>query len=74
MLASQGPLLGAVVSAINSSIGGQSQLTQAGVKITQVNMVMPDGRSVTLQWDALAGKPDSDTGNIPGDWVVIATA
>lgn len=74
MLASQGPLLGAVVEAINNSIGGQSQLTQAGVHITQVNMVMPDGRGVSLEWDPLAGTPDPTTGAIPGDWVVIATA
>lgn len=73
MLASQGPLLGQVVEAINESIGGASQLTQAGVHITQVNMVMPDGRQVTLQWDPLAGTPDASGVN-PGDWVVIASA
>lgn len=59
MLGSHTPILNAVIQRINDSIAAN---TMPEVRITQVNLVMPDGRALTLVWD-----PED------ADWTIITT-
>lgn len=67
MLASHTRILDAVVAKINSAIAAEGD-PALGVRITQVNLVMPDGRAVVLTWNDQA-IPHAD-GSFTGDWQV----
>jgi hypothetical protein len=68
MLASYTPLLTNVIDLINKSITAQDV---AGVRITQVNVLMPDDKAVTLFWNDQAFT--NDDGTFRGDWEITAT-
>lgn len=64
MYASYADRLTAVIDMVNKSIAAHQDA--AGVKVTQVNLLMPDGKAVTLFWDSEAFT--NDDGTFRGDW------
>lgn len=68
MLAQHMQILQAVIDKINSAI---TEGETPGVAITQVNVALPDGKSVTLFWNPEA--VDNGDGTFTADWQVTAT-
>lgn len=66
MFATYTPLLDSVIAKINSSIASQGE--GVGVRVTDVNLLMPDGHPVTLHWNEQAFADDD--GTFRGDWEI----
>jgi hypothetical protein len=67
MIGSESALLGQIVNAANN---WRTTATGAGVKLSQLNLVLPDGRGLVLIWDDHA--KDNGDGTFTADWVVTS--